>query len=106
MGVATGQFQYANGSPVANGLFQWKLSSDAILATGTACIVPLLITGYLDTNGSMSATFAFNDVLSTTAGALTTYQLTVKAATGEQVWNERYHLTGTAANLNTIAPSG
>jgi hypothetical protein len=103
VGVATGTFQYANGSPVANGLYQFKLSGDAILS-GSACVSPLLITGYLDTNGSLSATFAFNDALSTTA--TTTYQLTVKAPTGEQVWNERYTLTGTAANLNLIVPSG
>jgi len=107
MGIATGQFLYTNGSPVANGLYQWKLSQDAIEFGGTtACIAPPLIIGNLDTNGNMTATFAFNDVLSTTAGLSTTYQLTVKDLGGGQVWNERYYLTGTAANINTIPPGG
>jgi len=101
MGVATGTFQLPNGSPVANGLFQWKLSGDALLLS-TAMVVPKLITGNLDTSGNMTATFAFNDVL--TASVATSYQLTVKDAAGGQVWNEVYTLTGTAANLNLIPP--
>lgn len=107
MGVATGTFQYPNGSPVASGLYQWKLSSDAIEFSGTsACIVPPVVRGNLDSSGNLTTTFAFNDVLSTTAGAVTTYQLTVKDIGGGQVWNENYYLTGTAANLNLIAPGG
>lgn len=105
MGVVTGTFQYPNGSAVANGLYQWKLSSDAV-DISTACIAPSLIVGSLDTNGNLTSTFLFNDVLSTTGGANTCYQLTVKAKGGAQVWNECYQLTGTAANLNTIPPSG
>lgn len=105
MGVVTGTFQYPNGSPVANGLAQFKLSSDAIEFSGTsACIVPPIIKSNLDANGNVTATFAFNDVLSTTAGAVTTYQLTVKDNGGGQVWNENYYFTGTAANLNLIPP--
>src|SRR5271157_281352 len=103
MGVATGVFQYPNGSPVANGAFQWKLSSDAI-QQGTACVCPPLFGGSLDLNGNMTATFLFNDVLVTAYGTNTTYQLTVKAVNGGQVWNENYYLTGTAANINTILP--
>src|ERR1700757_3977007 len=107
MGVATGNFQYTNGSPVANGLFQWKLSNDAILGTSTAvCVAPPVVDGILDTAGFMSATIAFNDVLTTTSGESTYYQLTVKGANGEQVWNEYYSLTGTAANLNLTPPGG
>lgn len=105
MGVVTGTFKFPNGSPVANASFQWKLSSDAIEFSATsACIVPEIISGALDPSGNMTTTFAFNDVLSTTAGASTFYQLTVKASNGGQVWNEFYYLTGTAANLNVIAP--
>lgn len=105
MGVVTGTFQYPNGSPVASGVYQFKLSQDAIqVSATTACIVPPLFTGSLDANGNLTATFLFNDVLSTTAGLNTTYQLTVKANGGGQVWNEQYYLTGTAANLNLIPP--
>ena len=104
MGVVTGTFQYPNGSPVANGLYQWKLSGDAI-EPGTACVAPILFSGQLDTNGNMTSTFAFNDVLSTACGPSTNYQFTVKAPGGGQVWNEVYYLTGTAANLNSILPS-
>jgi len=107
MGVVTGIFQYTNGSPVANAAYQWKLSSDAIEFSATsACVVPTIVNGYLDANGNMTSTFAFNDVLSTTAGVSTYYQLTVKALQGGQVWNESYYLTGTAANLNLIPPAG
>lgn len=105
MGVCTGTFQYPNGSPVASGLYQWKLSGDCI-EYSVACVAPILFTGFLDTNGNMTATFLFNDVLSTTAGATTTYQFTVKAPGGGQVWNEMYYLTGTAANLNLYPPGG
>jgi hypothetical protein len=107
VGIATATFQYPNGSPVASGQYQWKLSSDAIEFSSTsACIVPPVIYGNLDVNGNMTSTFAFNDVLSTTAGLSTTYQLTVKSNAGNQVWNENYYLTGTAANLNIIPPGG
>lgn len=107
MGVVTGVFQYPNGSPVANASYQWKLSSDAIEFTGTsACVCPPIVNGSLDANGNMTSTFAFNDVLSTSAGLATYYQLTVKAQNGGQVWNEYYFLTGTAANLNLIPPAG
>lgn len=105
MGVVAGTFQYPNGSPVASGLYQWKLSGDCI-EYSIACVAPILFTGMLDTNGNMTATFLFNDLLSTTAGASTTYQFTVKAPGGGQVWNEIYYLTGTAANLNTYPPGG
>jgi hypothetical protein len=54
----------------------------------------------------MTATFAFNDVLSTAAGLTTCYQLTVKDVGGGQVWNECYILSGTAANINLIPPAG
>lgn len=101
MGVATGQFQYANGLPVANGQYQWKLSGDA---SNGLSIVPRVIYGYLDPNGNMTTTFVFNDALS--ASAATTYQLTVKDAGGGQVWNETYTLTGTAVNISLILPSG
>lgn len=105
MGVVTGTFRYANGSPVTMGLYQWQLSQDAA-QTASACISPILFTGYLDTSGNMTATFAFNDVLTTTATSLTSYQLTIKNLGGVQVWNQFYTLTGTAAiNLNTIPPS-
>lgn len=104
MGVATGTFQYPNGSPVASGQYQWKLSRDAI-EYSIACVAPILFSGMLDTNGNMTATFLFNDVLSTSCGASTNYQFTVKAPGGGQVWNEMYYLTGTAANLNLIFPS-
>jgi hypothetical protein len=99
MGVATGTFQLANGSPVASGLYQWKLSQDAVLG-GTTSVGPPLITGLLDTNGNMTATFVFNDVLNTATGQSTFYQLTVKDITGRQVWNEMYYLAGAKANLN------
>lgn len=105
MGVATGTFQYPNGSPVANGQYQFKLSQDAINSP-TTCVSPVLIRGNLDANGNLTATFLFNDVLSTSAGLTTYYQLTVKGVNGGQVWNENYQLTGTAANLNTIPPLG
>jgi hypothetical protein len=68
--------------------------------------VPTLISGKLDTGGNMTATLAFNSVLQTMLGYNTTYQLTVKDFAGKQVWNENYYLTGTAANLNLIAPGG
>jgi hypothetical protein len=103
MGVATGTFVLPNGSPVANGAYQWKLSSDAILS-GTSCNAPRLFGGHLDTNGNLTATFNFNDVLLTSSGTSTTYQLTVKDVGGGQVWNETYYLTGTAANINLVAP--
>jgi hypothetical protein len=107
MGVVTGVFTYANGSPVANAPYQWKLSGDAIEFTGTsACIAPPIISGYTDANGNLTTTFAFNDALSTSAGLSTYYQLSVKAQNGGQVWNEYYFLTGTAANLNIIPPAG
>lgn len=107
MGVATGTFQYTNGSPVANGLWQFKLSQDSILVDATAvCVAPRLISGNLDTLGAMTATFAFNDVLSTAAGLNTCYQLTIKDLGGGQVWNECYILTGTSANINLIPPAG
>lgn len=105
MGVATGTFQLPNGSPVANGLYQWKLSQDCI-EYSIACVAPVIFIGNLDNNGNLTATFLFNDVLSTTAGDTTTYQLTVKANGGGQVWNENYYLTGTAVNLNTYPPGG
>jgi hypothetical protein len=103
MGVATGTFTYPNGSPVASGLYQWKLSSDAV-KLGSACVCPPLFTGLLDNSGNMTATFLFNDVLGTAYGTNTTYQLTVKDLSGRQVWNENYYLTGTAANINLVAP--
>jgi hypothetical protein len=105
MGVCTGTFQQPNGSPVANGLYQFKLSGDAILSA-TACICPPVFFGNLDANGNMTATFLFNDVLLTSAGSTTCYQLTIKTNGGGQVWNECYFLTGTAANLTTYPPSG
>lgn len=105
MGVVTGIFQYANGSPVANGSYQWKLNSDAV-EISTSCIVPTIVRGTLDPSGNLTTTFAFNDVLSTTGGANTCYQLTVKDAGGGQCWNEFYFLTGTAANLTLIPPVG
>jgi hypothetical protein len=103
MGVATGTFTYPNGSPVANGVYQWKLSSDAI-ENGTTCVCPPLFSGYLDVSGNMTATFLFNDVLGTAYGTDTTYQLTIKDNGGRQVWNENYYLTGTAANINQVLP--
>lgn len=103
MGVATGVFQLPNGSPVANGAYQWKLSQDAIQVS-VGCMVPVLFGGTLDSNGNLTSTFAFNDVLYTAAGTTTTYQLTIKALGGGQVWNENYYLTGTAANLNVVLP--
>jgi hypothetical protein len=106
VGIVTGTFTLPNGSPAANALYQWKLSGDAIATSTSAAIVPTLFTGNLDTNGNMTATFLFNDALSTSAGLSTTYQLTVKAQTGAQIWNENYQLTGTAANINTIPPAG
>jgi hypothetical protein len=105
MGVCTGTFQLPNGSAVANGLYQWKLSQDA-LEMSVACICPPLFTGQLDTNGNLTATFLFNDVLLTSGGSTTTYQLTLKSSGGGQVWNEQYYLTGTAVNLNTYPPGG
>jgi hypothetical protein len=106
MGVATGVFQLPNGSPVANGLYQWKLCGDAIAYSVTSvCVCPVLFSGNLDSNGNMTATFLFNDVLSIAVGN-TCYQLTVKALGGGQVWNENYYLTGTAANINTFPPGG
>jgi hypothetical protein len=106
MGVATGQFVLPNGSPVGNGAYQWKLSGDAIQFAIPSCDAPRLFGGNLDANGNMTATFAFNDALSTTAGLTTTYQLTIKDSGGGQVWCENYYLTGTAANLNLIPPGG
>lgn len=103
MGVATGTFQYPNGSPVASGIYQWRLSTYAI-ALGSACISPQLFSGTLDANGNMTATFQFNDAITTAAGTNTTYQLTVKTPQGGEVWNQNYYLTGTAANINTVAP--
>lgn len=106
MGVATGTFQLPNGSPVANGVYQWKLNQDAIGPNSTSvCDVPVLFGGNLDSNGNMTATFIFNDQLSTTSGLTTIYQLTVKDNHGGQVWNESYYLTGTAANVNIIPPA-
>lgn len=102
MGVATGTFQLPNGSPVANGLYQWALCGDAVLLS-VACVCPILFFGYLDSNGNMTATFAFNDALTVSTGH-TCYQFTVKSNNGAQVWNESYFLTGTAANLNTLPP--
>lgn len=104
-GVVSGTFQYPNGSPVANGSYQFRLTADAINFS-VACTVPTLIGGSLDQNGSLSATFTFNDQLQTVLGFNTNYQLTIKDKAGKQVWNEHYYLTGTAANLTTIAPSG
>ena len=103
MGVVTGVFIYPNGSPVANGLYQWKLNVDAV-ELGTACVAPVLISGNLDSSGNMTATFLFNDILGTAGGTTTTYQLTVKDNHGSQVWNENYYLTGTAANVNLVLP--
>ena len=100
MGVATGTFTYPNGSPIASGLYQFKLSAPALFSN--ACNVPVLFTGLLDTSGHMTATFNFNDVLTPTT---TSYQLTVKDIHGGQVWNGIYTLTGTAANINIIVPS-
>jgi hypothetical protein len=104
MGVATGTFVLPNGAPVANGVWQLKLSPDAIQTAGTVCVAPRLFSGSLDQNGNMTATFAFNDTLSTTAGLTTSYQLTIKDSGGGQVWTGNYFLTGTAANLNLIPP--
>lgn len=104
MGVVTGTFQLPNGSPVANGLYQWKLSGDAVLLS-SAANVPRLFGGSLDSNGNMTATFNFNDVLQTSSGSSTTYQLTIKDSGQGQVWNESYYLTGTAANLNLVLPA-
>jgi hypothetical protein len=106
MGVATGTFVLPNGAPVANGAYQWKLSGDAIQFAIPTCDAPRLFGGNLDANGNMTATFAFNDALSTTAGLTTSYQLTIKDSGGGQVWCENYYLTGTAANLNLIPPGG
>lgn len=103
MGVVTGTFQTPAGSPIASGLFQWKLNQDAILLS-TAAICPVIISGYLDGSGNMTATFAFNDVITTAGGTNTTYQLTIKDAFGGQVWNENYYLTGAAANVNLVGP--
>lgn len=105
LGVATAKFQFPNGNPVANGRWQWKLSFDA-LQIPVACMVPTLISGKLDANGNMTSTLAFNSILQTVLGYNTTYQLTVKDFAGKQVWNENYFLTGTAANLTLIPPSG
>ena len=105
LGVATATFQTPDGKAVANGRWQWKLSFDA-LNLSISCVVPTLISGKLDTGGNMTATLAFNSVLQTMLGYNTTYQLTVKDFAGKQVWNENYYLTGTAANLNLIAPGG
>lgn len=106
MGTATGTFQTPAGSPIANGLYQWKLSADAINTTATAATVPRLISGGLDANGSMTAVFAFNDILKNQSGFNTTYQLTVKDSGGGQVWNEKYFLSGASANVNLILPLG
>lgn len=103
MGVVTGTFQNPDGSAVANGEFQWKLSNDAILLS-VAAIAPTLIRGFLDSTGNMNATLDFNDAITTSGGTNTFYQLTVKDIRGAQVWNENYYLTGTAANINLIAP--
>lgn len=105
MGVVTGTFQNASGTVVANGTYQFKLSGDAIVS-GQYCLAPTLVVGYLDVNGSLTATVAFNDIMTATSG-LTSYQLTVKDRIGSQVWNEKYTFTGTAAvNLNSYPPSG
>jgi hypothetical protein len=106
MGVVTGTFALPNGTTVSNGAYQWKLSGDAIQYVIPRCDAPRLFSGSLDTNGNMTATFDFNDVLSTSTGLTTYYQLTVKDSGGGQVWNEFYYLTGTAANLNLTPPLG
>jgi hypothetical protein len=103
--VVTGTFIYPNGSPVASGLYQWQLSSDAV-EISTVAMVPMVIPGTLDANGNMIQQLVFNDQLQTAFGASTTYQLTVKDSGGRQVWNGTYYLTGTAANLNLIPPQG
>jgi hypothetical protein len=103
-GNVTGQFILPNGTPVANGTYQFSLNA---AAAGTAvCVAPTLIAGQLDTAGNLDATLFFNDELNTFFGYNTFYQLTVKDVTGKQVWNNKYYLTGTAANLNLIAPLG
>jgi hypothetical protein len=106
MGVVTGTFALPNGTAVGNGAYQWKLSGDAIQYVIPRCDAPRLFSGSLDTNGNMTATFDFNDVLSTNTGLTTYYQLTIKDSGGGQVWNEFYYLTGTSANLNLIPPLG
>jgi hypothetical protein len=102
-GNVSGKFMYATGSAVANGTYQFSLSADA-LDYSQAMMVPTIISGTLDANGSLNASFVFNDQLQTQLGFNTNYQLTIKDASGRQVWNEQYFLTGTAANLNTIPP--
>lgn len=101
MGVATGTFKLADGSPAISAQYQWKLSID--VQTTLACVVPSLIQGFLDISGNMTSTFIFNDVMTPTTS---TYQLTIKDNEGTQIWNEKYFLTGTAANINLIAPQG
>jgi len=104
-GTVTATFKYPTGSPVANGIYQFKLASDAI-EFSVACTAPQLVSGNLDANGNMNATLVFNDQLLTLFGYSTNYQLTVKGLDGGQVWNETYYLTGTAMNLNLVPPSG
>jgi hypothetical protein len=106
VGIVTGTFALPNGTAVGNGAYQWKLSGDAIQYVIPRCDAPRLFSGSLDTNGNMTATFDFNDVLSTNTGLTTYYQLTIKDSGGGQVWNEFYYLTGTTANLNLIPPLG
>jgi hypothetical protein len=104
-GTVTGTFQFPTGTPVANGKYQFKLSADAVKIS-VACNVPTLVSGTLDANGNLNTSLTFNDELQTVFGLTTTYQLTIKDVAGRQVWNEKYYLTGTAANLNTITPTG
>lgn len=106
MGVVSGVFQNPDGTPVNSGRYQWKLSSDAICVSTPSCNVPTLISGLLDSTGSMSAAFIFNDDLITNSGAVTNYQLTIKDLGGAQIWNEVYYLTGTAADLTLLPPAG
>ena len=104
-GTVIGKFVYPTGAPIANGNYQWSLLTDA-LQTSIAMTVPTVVNGTLDSSGNMSQTLVFNDLLQTGLGATTFYQLTVKAPAGGLVWNENYYLTGTAADLTLILPSG
>lgn len=97
LGTVTGYFTAPNGTPVT-GFAQFFLSGDSI--SSTTCCVPV-VTTFPVTSGSLSATVMFNDQLTPTG---TTYQISVRAKSGQQVFTGKYSLESGTANLNTLIP--
>lgn len=93
-------FQDASGSPIANGLATFRLSTDAVVTGSHQQVSAEILNKFtLDSSGALSGSIWPNDQLTPTN---TTYKAAVYTVKGQKVWQgELVVLTGSFVLLET-----